>query len=272
MACGLGAAMMWPAPVPRNGVMIFRHVALAAALAALALARPPAPLTVSAAVSLTDSLEAIAQAYSASGGGPVRFNFAGSNVLARQIVSGAPVDLFISADQAQMSLAIAAGAVDAASRVELLGNRLAIITRPGGPEIGDARALLQPAVRRIAIGDPVAVPAGVYSRQYLQAAGLWDALQPKIVPVSNVRAALAAVENGSADAGLVYETDAVSAGTSHTALVVSGPSAPRIVYPAAIVTSSRNRAAAERFLAFLRGSEAAAIFRKYGFLLLAANG
>jgi molybdate transport system substrate-binding protein len=132
--------------------------------------------------------------------------------------------------------------------------------------------LLQPAVRRIAIGDPAAVPAGVYARQYLQAAGVWDSLQSKLVPVSNVRAALAAVENGSADAGIVYETDAMLARTARTALLVSGQSAPRIVYPAAIVASSRNRAAAARFIAFLRGREATAIFRKYGFVPLAATG
>src|SRR3954464_6526080 len=101
-------------------------VLLAAMFAASPTPAAP-PLTVSAAVSLTDSLEAIAGAYTATGGGRVRFNFAGSNVLARQLVNGAPADVFISADEAQMDVAVQGGAVDAGSRVPLLANRLAVI-------------------------------------------------------------------------------------------------------------------------------------------------
>ena len=226
-------------------------------------------LTVSAAVSLTDSLEAVAKAYSAAGGGPVRFNFAGSNVLARQLVNGAPVDVFISADEAQMDLAVGAGVIDAGTRVDLLGNRLAVITRPDYRPIGDIRGLLRPDIRRVALGDPSAVPAGVYARQYLQALDVWNAIERKVVPVANVRAALTAVENGSADAAIVYETDAALSRTATTALVVSGPGAPRIVYPAAIVAGSRHREASRRFLSFLRGPEAGAIFRRYKFIPLA---
>src|SRR5580765_5554842 len=104
-----------------------------AAVLALALLQPaaPPPLTVAAAISLTDALEEVARAYAAAGGGQVRFNFAGSNVLARQIINGAPADVFISADEAQMDVAERAGAIDRATRVPLLGNRLAVITRKG---------------------------------------------------------------------------------------------------------------------------------------------
>lgn len=232
----------------------------------------PPPVTVSAAISLTESLEAVAREFESAGGGAVRFNFAGSNVLSRQIVNGAPVDLFISADEAQMQLAEKAGAIDVGTRIDLLGNRLAIVTMPGGPAVHDARGLLQPAVRRIAIGDPAAVPAGLYARQYLQSAGVWDALQPKLVPVSNVRAAVTAVENGSADAAIAYESDAAVARRARAAFVISGPAAPRIVYPAAIVSACAHRAAAERLLAFLKGAQAAVIFRKYKFVPLAYRG
>lgn len=232
-------------------------------------ARVQTPLTVSAAVSLTEALEAVARAYASAGGRPVRFNFAGSNVLARQLVNGAPADLFISADEAQMDVAMAAGVIDGATRVDLLANRLAVIARPERLEIGDVRALLGPGVRRVAIGDPAAVPAGVYARQYLEAVGLWDALQAKLVPVGNVRAAVAAVENGSADAAIVYETDAAVARTAVTRVVVSGAGAPRVVYPAAIVAGSRQRESAAHFLAFLRGSDASEIFRRYKFTPLA---
>jgi molybdate transport system substrate-binding protein len=229
------------------------------------------PITVSAAVSLTDALEAIGAAYRAVGGDAVRFNFAGSNVLARQIVSGAPVDLFISADEAQMTLAEATGAVEKQTQLDLLGNRLAVVTPRGAARsMPNVSALLQPAVRRIAIGDPAAVPAGVYARQYLQAEGLWDRLQSRLVPVGNVRAALAAAANASADAAIVYETDAASSPAVDLAFVVSGRNAPRIMYPAAIVAASKHRAAAERFLTFLRGPAATAIFERFKFVPLAA--
>ena len=230
------------------------------------------PLTVSAAISLTDSLEAVARSYAASGGGPVRFNFAGSNVLARQLVNGAPADVFISADEAQMDVAEHAGAIDRPTRVAILGNRLAIITRKdntSGSSIRSVHDLGREDVRRIALGDPSAVPAGVYARSYLQTAGVWPQVASKIVPVANVRAAVTVVENGSADAAIVYETDAALATGAVTAFIVTGPGAPRIVYPAAIVSHSRQPDAAQRFLSFLTGPRAAPIFRKFGFAPLA---
>src|SRR5215203_1776916 len=113
----------------------------------------PEPLTVCAAISLTESLEAAAAAYQQSGGGLVRFNFAGSNTLARQLVNGAPADLFISADEKQMEVAAAAGAIDRATRIDLVENRLALMVRPDHPAIRTVRDLLDPAVRRLAIGD-----------------------------------------------------------------------------------------------------------------------
>jgi molybdate transport system substrate-binding protein len=245
--------------------MILGTVVLAVALA---LAGEPDTITVSAAVSLTEAMEAVAHAYEAGGGGTVRLNVAGSNALARQIVSGAPVDLFISADELQMDVAARAGAIDVGTRVDLLGNRLAIVTVPGR-EITNAADLSGPRFRRIAIGDPAAVPAGVYARKFLEAVGLWDALQARLVPVSNVRAAVAAVENGTADAAIAYETDVSGMKTARAALVITGAAAPRIVYPAAILSASRNRAGAVRFLAFLSGPEAAAIFRQHKFVPLA---
>ena len=247
---------------------MYRGAAFCVVLAMLppGAARPDdAPLTVCAAVSLTDSLEAAVEIYRGEGGGPVRFNFAGSNTLARQLVNGAPADLFISADEAQMDVAAAAGAIDRTTRVALVANRLAVIVRPGGGDLRDVRALLRPDVRRVAIGDPAAVPAGVYARQYLLAVGLWEAMQSRLVPVGNVRAAVAAVENGSVDAGIVYETDAAIASRAGTAFVISGEGAPRIVYPAAIVTVSRNREGAARFLRFLQGPKAVELFRRHHF-------
>jgi molybdate transport system substrate-binding protein len=219
---------------------------------------PPRPaITVSAAISLAQALEEIGRAYEAAGGGTVRFNFAGSNVLARQIVNGAPVDLFISADEAQMRVVEDAGGIVRGSRAALVGNRLAVAVAAGAPAIEDASGLRRPEFRRIALGDPAAVPAGVYAKAYLEAAGVWAHITGRIVPL--------AVDSGSADAAIVYESDLSSLRRARIAFLVSGPNAPRIEYPAAIVSGSRNRAAAEQFLKFLRSEEAGAVFRRYRF-------
>lgn len=246
-----------------------RVLGLAIVLAA-GMAPAAQPLTVCAAISLSDALQEAARAYTAAGGGPVRFNFAGSNVLARQLASGAPADLFVSADEAQMDVAERAGAIDKSSRVELLANRLAIVVRRDAAPVADARGLATPSIRRIAIGDPAAVPAGVYARRYLEAVGVWGAISSKVVPVGNVRAALAVVLNGSADAGIVYESDTINAGSLNVTVVADGR-APPVVYPAAIVARSSDRAGAERLLAFLRGTQAASIFRRYKFVPVAAG-
>jgi molybdate transport system substrate-binding protein len=239
---------------------------LALLLAVLAPS-PPQPVLVSAAISLTDALQEIERAYAAAGGGPVRFNFAASNVLARQIANGAPVDLFISADLVQMQYAERAGAIAPGSSIHLLTNRLAVVTPPGRPLPGsDARALAEGSIKRIAIGDPAAVPAGLYARQYLERTGLWPHLQRKLLPLSSVRAALGAVESGGADAAIVYESDAAASGKVAMAFVVPAGEGPPIVYPAAIVRRSRNREAAERFLAFLRGRQAREIFTRFKFI------
>ena len=223
------------------------------------------PVTVSAAISLTEVLEEAARVFSAAGGPEVRFNFAGSNVLARQITSGAPVDLFISADEAQMAVVEAAGLVAEGTRVDLLGNHLAVVLSASAPGVTSAADLAQPGIRRIALGDPAAVPAGAYARQYLEKAGVWEKVAAKVVPVANVRAALTAAQTATADAAIVYESDLAAASRVRLAFVVSGADAPAIVYPAAIIARSKNRAAADRFLLFLRSPAAAALFTKYRF-------
>lgn len=248
------------------------RVATLVVAAALALATPqapaPQPIIVAAAISLSDALEEVAKAYAASGGGEVRFNLAGSNVLARQIVNGAPADVFISADEAQMDVVEKAGALLAGSRVDLVGNQLAVIAAPDKAELVRQQFARAPAdIRRLAIGDPAAVPAGVYAKRYLEEKGLWSAYEARIVPTTNVRAALTAVETGGADAAIVYLTDLAAARSAVLAFAIPAADGPRIVYPAAVVASSRNQTDAKRFLDFLRRPEAAAIFARYKFVV-----
>jgi molybdate transport system substrate-binding protein len=226
----------------------------------------PKPITVSAAVSLTDALIAIGAQYGREGRGTVRFNFAASNVLARQIVSGAPADVFISADDAQMDVVAAAQLLLDGSRVDLLRNQLAIVVPNDRPRtLRGPRDLMDAAFKRIAIGDPAAVPAGVYAKAWLEKEGLWQALEPRMVPGGSVRAALTAVESGAADAAIVYRTDARVALKATVAYVLPVDRGPRIVYPGAVVRASAARDEAKRFLDYLRGADAARIFENFGF-------
>jgi molybdate transport system substrate-binding protein len=188
-----------------------------------------------------------------------------SNTLARQIAAGARVDVFISADAAQMNLVKAH--VDSSSRVDLLSNQLAIAVPAARPRrFSSARELADPAVRRIALGDPAAVPAGVYAKAYLERLGVWAAVEPKVVPTGSVRLALAAVENGAADAAIVYKTDIAAVRHVREAFVVPALEGPRIVYPAAVVRAGPNQDGGRRFLRFLRSAEATDVFERAGFL------
>jgi molybdate transport system substrate-binding protein len=227
---------------------------------------PREPLVVSAAVSLTEALGEIGRAYEAAGGGRVTFNLAGSNVLARQIVNGAPVDVFVSADDAQMDVVEKAGMLASDGRVAVTANQLVVVTGSHVRPIASAHELTDRAIKRIAIGDPAAVPAGVYAKAYLERIGVWGRLEPKLVPTTNVRAALTAVQTGAADAAIVYATDARTAPDLRLALTIAGAESPRIVYPAAIVKTTRRESAARAFLTFLRSPAAQQIFARHGFI------
>jgi molybdate transport system substrate-binding protein len=223
------------------------------------------PITISAAVSLTDALTEVGEAYGRTGAS-VRFNFGASNVLARQIVSGAPVDVFISADEAQMDVVAAAGLVRAGTRVPLLRNQLAIAVPNDRPRtFKSIREIADPAFKRIAIGDPDGVPAGVYAKQYLEKEGLWSAIEARVVPTGSVRAALAAVESGAADAAIVYRTDVRVALKATVAWIVPADRGPRIVYPAAIMSSTTSAGESKRFLDYLQSAAAARVFERFGF-------
>ena len=231
-------------------------------------ASPAGRVRASAAVSLTEPLERLAEDFERDTGAAVELNLAGSSTLAAQILAGAPVDVFLSADDRQMDRVAAESLVVAETRVVLLSNQLAAVVPAGAAAAPrDAAALRDPAFRRIAIGDPAGVPAGVYARSYLASLGLWDALAPRMVPTRSVRAALAVVEAGDADAGIVYRTDALSSDDVAVTFEVSEDEGPAIAYPAAILADARNRAGAARFLAYLQSAAARSVFRQAGFIV-----
>ena len=227
-------------------------------------------LLVSAPASLANALGAVADAFERETGGRILLNAAGSHLLAAQILEGAPVDVFISADVRQMDRVLAAGRIDAASRVDLLSNQLVgIVPADRRDSIAAPDDLARDTVRRIALGDPEAVPAGVYARRYLESRGLWQELTEKVAPAGSVRAALRAVESGAVDAGIVYRTDALTSSGVAVAFEVPRADGPAIVYPAALAADTPNPDSARRFLAYLRGDVAARLFEDAGFVLLA---
>ena len=227
------------------------------------------PLFVLAAISLTEAMQEAGARYAATGEPEVRLNFAASNVLARQIREGIAGDVFVSADERQMHTLADAGAIAVDSQVALVGTELVVMVRPGlEGQVASPRDLLGPAVRRIAIGDPAGVPAGVYAREHLQRSGLWPSVASRLVPTTSVRAALVAVDNGLADAAMVYRSDTGTARRARLAFQVTGPHAPRIVFPAAVLAGSRHRERARAFVGWLTGREASAILRRHGFVPL----
>jgi molybdate transport system substrate-binding protein len=227
-------------------------------------------VTVFAAASLAEALEEAARGYEQASGNKVVLNVGGSNDLARQIVAGAAADLFFSADRAQMDMVENAGLVRRADRVELLSNLLVVLVpAAAATRIASPSDLTQ--LRRIAVADPEAVPAGVYARTYLESLGLWAALRPRVIPTLNVRAALAAVESGNVDAGIVYRTDAALSRRVRVAFTVPREHGPNIAYVLAPLASSRKPATVE-LARRLAGPEARAVFEKHGFVVIEPGG
>jgi molybdate transport system substrate-binding protein len=233
--------------------------------AALLLA---ATIRVSAAASLMDALRDIAAQYETQTNDTILFNFGASNILARQVQEGAPADLFISADEGKMDQLAQRGLIVKRSRRNILSNTLVIIVpRDSALRINSSNDLTNPAIRNLTVAEPQGVPAGIYAKEYLSKLNLWERLEQKIVPTDNVRSALAAVESGNADVGIVYKTDALISHAVRIAYAVPVAEGPKISYPAAVVADSRQKPAAQRFLDYLQGRSARGVFRRYGFLL-----
>jgi molybdate transport system substrate-binding protein len=247
--------------------LLFSVVGLVPAHAPAPPPEPPASrqLLVFAAASLNESMTELGAAFEKRSGTKVAFSFGASSDLERQIEAGAPADVFFSADTAKMDALEKAGLVEKADRREFLSNVLVVVVPADSTaKIESAKDLA--AQPKIALADPAAVPAGIYAKKWLTAAGVWDQVAPKVVPTLDVRAALAAVAGGDVPAGVVYATDAaVGKGTTVAMTVTDGPP---ITYSLAALPGSKNPASAKRFVAFLAGSDGRAVFQKRGFRIL----
>ena len=229
------------------------------------VATQPLGLVVSVAASLNDALAEIAGLYRAATGVSVALNTGGSNTLARQIVEGARVGVFISADNIQMDIVEKAGRVVPGTRTRLLTNELAVVVPHDARATITLTQILEGRVTRVAMGEPSSVPAGVYGRRWLEAQKAWDRISPKVVPFPTVRAVLSAVEAGRVDAGIVYRTDALTSNVRVIAQIAAKDHPYLdIVQPAAVIAGPE-AAEGRRFLEFLKGPQARAVFTKRGF-------
>jgi molybdate transport system substrate-binding protein len=246
-----------------------RWIAAALAVALMAAPVQAAPVTVFAAASLKNALDEVGAQY-ARNGGEARFSYAGSSAIARQIEQGAPADIYVSADADWMNYLVQRKLVVPSTRRDLLTNRLALIAPADSKvalKIGRGMPLAKVlGQRRLAIAGPD-VPAGKYAKASLSALGIWDGVSGRLAQAENVRMALQYVARGESPLGIVYDTDAkVEPKVRIVGLFPEGTH-PKIVYPAAVVAASKNPDAA-KFMAFMSGPQAAAIFRKYGFAVL----
>jgi molybdate transport system substrate-binding protein len=225
-------------------------------------------ITVFAAASLTDALKEIAPAYEKSSGDKLIFNFAASSLLARQIIEGAPADVFFSADEAKMDALDQKNLLARETRRSLLSNSLVIVVASDSTlKINSAQDLATSVVKRLALADPQAVPAGIYSKEYLEKHNLWSAVAAKVVPTENVRAALSAVESDNIEAGMVYKTDAAISKKVKVACEIPVGEGPAISYPVAVVKEAKQPDAARKFVTYLASPSATHIFESYGFII-----
>ncbi|HTG37926.1 molybdate ABC transporter substrate-binding protein [Sphingomonas sp.] len=219
-----------------------------------------------AAASLQEALDEAATRFSRGAADRPRLSFAGSSSLARQIMSGAPADLFISADEAWMDAVERSGEVAPGTRAAMAGNRLVLIAPVDRQVAARSGADILRALGsgRLAMADPDAVPAGRYGRAALSRFGIWNAVAPRVARAENVRAALALVERGAATLGIVYATDAMASRRVRIVGTFPRASHPPIRYPIARLKRS-NSTRAEAFRRFLLSVDGQAILQKHGF-------
>lgn len=262
---------------PKHRTVAIRKLAAASAIILLTvLARVPAAsadtVLVFAASSLTEALSAVARRFEKRRGGEIVLSFASSAALARQIESGAPADIYVSADVQWMDYLERQNLIRAGTRRDLLSNRLVLIA----PKRSDLETTkLTPDLRlatwlgdgRLAMGNPNHVPAGIYGKQALKSLKLWTSVRRNVAHAEDVRAALALVALGEAPLGIVYTTDAVAEdGVKIIGTFAKSAHSP-IVYPVALTVESK-APCARAFLDYMRSNDANMIYRRYGFKIL----
>ncbi|MER3475528.1 MAG: molybdate ABC transporter substrate-binding protein [Leptolyngbya sp. ERB_1_2] len=243
----------------REHFLTFLGVTLISFFLVQCVNRQPAStsLLVSAAASLKEVLEEIKPMYQKNHANvDLTFNFGASGALLQQIEQAA---------KRQIETLDRKGALIPETQTNFATNQLALIVPNSSKSVTNFASLKEPEIKRIAIGEPRSVPAGQYAEQVLQKLNLIKDVKPKLVYANNVRQVLAAVESGGADAGFVYITDAKISDKVKVAIVADERLHSAIVYPMAVLKSSKNVDAAKAFVQYLSGNDARGILRKYGF-------
>lgn len=232
-----------------------------------------ATVRVAAAVSLREAATQIAADYKVQTGDEIVLSFGSSGQLAAQIQNGAMIDLFISAANTQIDQLIKSKLVDEGSRQVVAGNELVLIAPAMAKDPPSGfKHLEEKRFARIAIGSPKTVPAGEYAMQTLTAMKLADAVQDRLIYGTNVRQVLDYVERGEVAAGIVYATDAKESGAKVTVIEKADPATHKpIEYPAVVVKSSKNAAAAKKFLDYFGQEKAQKILAEKGFVTVDAK-
>lgn len=225
-----------------------------------------ADIVVSAAASLTNAFTDIGKDYEkANPGQKVNFNFGSSGALLQQIARGAPVDVFASADQETMDRADKQSLIVRKSRHDIVRNTLAVIAPKGAKAAPKSLEDLKDAgITRLAISNPESVPVGRYTKEALEAAGLWDAVKGKSLNTQNVRQSLDYVARGEAEAGFVYVTDAAIM-PDRVEVLFEVPTKTPILYPIAAVKGGGNESFALKFIEYVRSDAERKVLEKYGF-------
>ena len=226
------------------------------------------PIIVFAAASLTNALQDLGDGFTKETSIPVKFSFAASSALAKQIENGAPADLFFSADQEWMDYLQSHNLIQRDSRRDVLGNRLVLIAPADSlvklkiePKFALAATLGKNG--RLATGDPDTVPVGRYAREALTNLGVWNQVADRLARADSVRSALAFVDRGEAPLGIVYETDALVDKRVRVVDAFPADSHMPIVYPLALTNAAKSDAA--KFIAYVRGPAGVMVFKSYGF-------
>ncbi|AET66101.1 molybdenum ABC transporter, periplasmic molybdate-binding protein [Desulfosporosinus orientis DSM 765] len=223
-------------------------------------------IMVSAAASLQNAMTELQQDYAQKKPDvKLTLNFGSSGKLQQQIEQGAPADLFLSAGQSQMDALEEKNLLVKDSRINLLSNDLVIVAGKDSTKVNSLEDLSEDDVEKIGLGTPESVPAGKYAKEALTSLNLWDSLNSKFVMAKDVTQVLNYVETGNVEAGFVYSSDAQGSDKVKVVMALPESSHKPIVYPAAIISSTKNLQASQDFLNYLQGSNAKQVFAKYGF-------
>jgi molybdate transport system substrate-binding protein len=221
-----------------------------------------AKILVAAAVSLQPALEEFSKKYPQN----VDYNFGASGILQQQIEQGAPIDVFISASSKQMDTLAKKNLLLSNTRKNLLLNQIALIASQKNPlSLTNFSQLVLPKIKLIAIGEPRSVPAGQYAIEVFKNLGILTSLKYKFVLANNVRETLTYVENGNADAGIVYLTDAKNSDKVKIISIADKKLHSPVIYPVAIIKNTKYEQIAKKYLEVLQSETAIKIFQKYGF-------